>query len=132
MPAAQATIRDAAAAIGAVFYGTTTPAAAEAIDILAAEGLAINMLRLKAFPFGPEVAVFIDRHERILVIEQNRDGQMRLLLLNEGNFPPAKLQSVVNFDGLPITAATIVNQIRSLLSRPATAGDGNANRGERP
>ncbi|MGB5230738.1 MAG: 2-oxoacid:acceptor oxidoreductase subunit alpha [Desulfoprunum sp.] len=132
MPAAQATIRDAAAAIGAVFYGTTTPAAAEAIDILAAEGLAINMLRLKAFPFGPEVAAFIDRHERILVIEQNRDGQMRLLLLNEGNFPPAKLQSVVNFDGLPITAATIVNQIRSLLSRPATAGDGNANRGERP
>jgi len=131
MPPAEETIRAAGASIGAVYYGTTAQAAAEAIDLLAAEGLQINMLRLKAFPFGPEVAAFIDRHDRILVIEQNRDGQMRLLLINEGDFPPAKLSSVVNFDGLPITAAIIVEQIRALLSSP-DAGGGIETPGERP
>ena len=131
MPAAEATERDSKAMIGAVFYGTTSAAAGEAIDLLAAEGVAINMLRLKAFPFGPEVKNFIDRHRRVFVIEQNRDGQMRLLLLNEGDFPPAKLLSVLNFDGLPITAAAIVDQIRPLLAAPDPDGDTEPS-GEKP
>ena len=131
VPAAETTERDGEAMIGAVFYGTTSAAAGEAIDLLAAEGVMISMLRLKAFPFGPEVKNFIDRHRRVFVIEQNRDGQMRLLLLNEGDFPPAKLLSVLNFDGLPITAATIVDQIRPMLAAPDPDGDTEPS-GEKP
>jgi len=131
VPAAETTERDGKAMIGAIFYGTTSAAAGEAIDLLAAEGVKINMLRLRAFPFGPEVKNFIDHHRRVFVIEQNRDGQMRLLLLNEGDFPPAKLLSVLNFDGLPITAAAIVDQIRPLLAAPDRDGDTEPS-GEKP
>ena len=131
MPAPQATVRDDNATLGAILFGTTLHAAEEAIDLLAAGGMAINSLRLLAFPFGPEVATFIDRHDRIFVIEQNRDGQMRLLLINEGNFAPDKLLSVVNFDGMPITAATIVEQIRQLAAQNAARG-GHDSQGARP
>ncbi len=131
MPAPQGILRDEQARLGAMFFGTTTHAAGEAIDLLAAGGVTINSLRLLAFPFGPEVADFIDRHDKIFVIEQNRDGQMRLLLINEGNFAPEKLLSVVNFDGMPITAAAIVEQIRLLAPRYA-ASSGNDAQGARP
>ncbi|KAB2890931.1 MAG: 2-oxoacid:acceptor oxidoreductase subunit alpha [Desulfobulbaceae bacterium] len=131
MPAPQATIHDENARLGAILFGTTLQAAEEAIDLLAAGGMAINSLRLLAFPFGEEVAAFIDRHERIFVIEQNRDGQMRLLLINEGDFAPDKLLSVVNFDGMPITAAAIVEQIRHLAAQD-TAHGGHDSQGARP
>ena len=131
MPAPQVILRDERARLGAMYFGTTTHAAGEAIDLLAAGGVTINSLRLLALPFGPEVADFIDRHDRIFVIEQNRDGQMRLLLINEGNFAPEKLLSVVNFDGMPITAAAIVEQIRLLAPRYA-ASSGNDSQGARP
>ena len=95
---------DAEASLGAIFYGTTTAAALEVLEDLRSEGLAINSLRIRAFPFQGQVADFISRHDLIFVIEQNRDAQMRTLLVNEGNFPPEKLLSVAVYDGLPVAS----------------------------
>ncbi|MDK9707108.1 MAG: 2-oxoacid:acceptor oxidoreductase subunit alpha [Desulforhopalus sp.] len=103
--------------LGAIFFGTTTDAAYEAIHSLGDQGIAINSLRLRAFPLTDEVLAFIHGHEQVFVIEQNRDGQLRTLLISEGDFTPQKLLSVLNFDGLPITASCIAGQIQSLLSQ---------------
>ena len=109
-------IRDPESRLGAIFFGTTTHAAYEAMGSLAGRGVKINSLRLRAFPFPEEVGEFINRHALIFIIEQNRDGQLRTMLISEGDFPPDKLQSVVNFDGLPITAACISEKIAALLN----------------
>jgi 2-oxoglutarate/2-oxoacid ferredoxin oxidoreductase subunit alpha len=108
-------IRDPKSRLGAIFFGTTTHAAYETISHLLGQTLTINSMRLRAFPFQDEVAEFIDRHDTVFVIEQNRDGQLRTLLINEGNFSPDKLLSIVNFDGLPITAACLAAKIKALL-----------------
>ena len=121
VPAAIETTVDPASPLGAIFFGTTLHAAGEALTLLADTGVILNSLRLLAFPFGDEVADFISRHEQVFVIEQNRDSQMRLLLIGEGGYPPEKLLPVVNFDGMPITAAVIVHQISELLARDAAA-----------
>lgn len=94
-----------------VFFGTTTYAALEAMDMLAEEGVIIDSLRLKAFPFGAEVEQFMEEHDQIFIIEQNRDAQMRTLLINELNVDPRKLIPVLNYDGMPITADRIRAQI---------------------
>ncbi len=115
MPAPHEKTRNPSSPLAAVFFGTTTHAAYEAVDLLGEEGLEINTLRLLAFPLRQEVIDFINRHSQVFVIEQNRDAQMRMLLINEGRFAPEKLHSVLHFDGMPITADTIVNQIKTLL-----------------
>ena len=115
VPPSEERIADPDSRIGAVFFGTSAPAAFEALDILHDEGFAVNCLRLRAFPFQRQVTDFIDRHETVFVIEQNRDGQMRKLLLAEGEVPAAKLVPVLHFDGLPITARSISQQILQAL-----------------
>ena len=72
---------------------------------------------MRAFPFQDEVIEFIDRHEKIFVIEQNRDAQLRTMLMTEDDVSPEKLQSVLYFDGLPITADFITDNIRTLLDK---------------
>ncbi len=94
-----------------LFFGTSTYAAIEAMDELGALGIPMNAMRLRAFPFGQAVRDFIERHERVYVVEQNRDAQMRSLLLIELGVAPQKLVSVLQYDGFPITAAAIVGQI---------------------
>lgn len=101
---------------GMIFFGTTTYAALEAMDLMNKEGLSIDALRLKSFPFGEEVEQFVAQHDRIFVIEQNRDAQMRTLLINELNVDPRKLIPVLNYDGMPITADRIRGQIVNELS----------------
>lgn len=96
---------------GMIFFGTTTYAALETMDMLKQEGLVVDSLRLKAFPFGLEVEQFVEEHDQIFVIEQNRDAQMRSLLINELNIDPRKLVPVLNYDGMPITADRIRAQI---------------------
>ena len=109
-PAARAT------PYGALFFGTTASPAYEAVEMLEAEGIAIDTLRLRAFPFSDAVEEFIMSHETVFVIEQNRDGQMRRLLINEIDLPAnEKLVPVLNYDGLPITARQIAAVIRSTL-----------------
>ncbi len=102
--------------IGLIFFGTTTYAAVEAMDLMIDSGIAIDSMRVKAFPFHAEVEDFIDKHEKIIVVEQNRDAQFRTLLINELETDPDKLLSVVNYDGMPITANTIKEQIVSKLA----------------
>ena len=96
---------------GVIFFGTSTDSALEALDLLKADGIGLDALRLLAFPFSQKVADFVQAHERVFVIEQNRDAQMRSLLINELEANPAQLIRVLNYDGMPITAANIYGQI---------------------
>lgn len=106
---------------GIVFFGTTTYAALEAMDILEQEGEPIDAMRLRAFPFSEDVKEFVDAHETIYVIEQNRDAQCRSLLILELGIDPAKLKSILNYDGMPITADAILKQLRKQLNGSAYA-----------
>jgi 2-oxoglutarate ferredoxin oxidoreductase subunit alpha len=72
-------------------------------------------LRLRGFPFGEEVESFIAEHDKIFVVEQNRDGQMRSLLINELEIDPKKLVKVLHYDGTPITARFIAGAIGEKL-----------------
>ncbi len=96
---------------GVIFFGTTTYAALEAQELLAEQGVTLDALRVKAFPFNETVNKFIQDHERVYVVEQNRDAQFRSLLINELDINPAKLVPVLNYDGFPITAEAIRKQI---------------------
>ncbi len=101
---------------GIIYYGSTSPAMDEAIEGLAAAGHHANTLRIRAFPFGQEVSEFAAQHDLIFVVEQNRDGQLRTLLVNECELDPAKLVPVLHYDGSPINARFIVQAISSRLS----------------
>jgi 2-oxoglutarate ferredoxin oxidoreductase subunit alpha len=68
-------------------------------------------MRLRAFPFADAVADFIAAHDRVFVVEQNRDAQMKGLLVNECGIDPARLISVLHYDGTPLTARFIVREI---------------------
>ncbi len=101
---------------GVIYYGSTAPAMREALDVLEAEGLQVEALRLRAFPFPQVVADFIGAHDKVFVVEQNRDAQMRSLLVNELGFDPARLPAVLHYDGTPITARFIAAAIRQALA----------------
>lgn len=96
---------------GIIYFGTSNYAAEEALDLLAEQGHYFNSMRIKSFPFQQAVADFIDEHETVYVIEQNRDAQMRTLLINELEINPKKLVRVLNFDGTPITAGIVMKGI---------------------
>jgi 2-oxoglutarate/2-oxoacid ferredoxin oxidoreductase subunit alpha len=105
--------------IGVVFFGTSTHAAQEALDILKDHGVVLDAMRLKSFPFQQEVADFIENHEKVFVIEQNRDAQMRSLLINELEINPKKLIKILNYDGTPITADLIIQNINATVFQPS-------------
>ena len=96
---------------GILFFGTSTYAAQEAMDLLKEKGILVDALRIKSFPFNKTVEDFIKSHERVFVIEQNRDAQMKSLLMIELQADPHKLISVLNYNGMPITADKILNDI---------------------
>ncbi len=98
---------------GIIYFGTTTASAEEALDILRDQGVHLDALRVRGFPFNADVEAFIAKHDRIYVVEQNRDGQLRTLLVNECEINPSKLKPLLCYDGLPITARWIVNAITS-------------------
>lgn len=87
-----------------VYFGTSSYAAQEAMDLLDAEDKKLNAMRLMSFPFHPGVKDFIDQHDKIYLVEQNRDAQMKALLLQELGIVPEKISSVLQFNGMPITA----------------------------
>jgi 2-oxoglutarate/2-oxoacid ferredoxin oxidoreductase subunit alpha len=99
------------ARFGAIFYGSTSPAMQEALDVLAARGIFINALRVRGFPFQEEIADFVASHPWVFVIEQNRDAQLKTLLVNEAKVNPTRLLSILHYDGTPITARYIVDQV---------------------
>ena len=101
--------------LGALFFGTSASPSYEAVETLAEEGYPIDTMRIRAFPFHESLDQFIHEHDLIFVIEQNRDGQMRRLIINECEIPPGKLTSVLNYSGTPITARAIAQKIRETL-----------------
>ena len=110
------------ARIGAIHYGSTSPAMDEAVAVLEDAGIAIDTLRVRAFPFPGSVREFVLAHDRVFVVEQNRDAQLRSLLVNEFDLDPARLEPVLHYDGTPITARFIVGEIRRRTAvAPASA-----------
>ena len=107
----EAEVADGGRRNGILYYGTSAMPMTEALQLLQEEGIALDRIRVRGFPFGQEVRDFIDRHERVFVVDQNRDGQMRSLLINEGVADPAKLVSVRYYAGLSISADTIRDQV---------------------
>jgi 2-oxoglutarate ferredoxin oxidoreductase subunit alpha len=104
---------------GVIHYGSTGPAMDEALATLEARGLQVDALRIRAFPFAGEVFDFIDRHDLVFVVEQNRDAQLRSLLMIEGGVDPARLVKILHYEGAPITARFITGEITALMGAPA-------------
>jgi len=102
--------------LGALFFGTSASPSYEAVETLAVEGYPIDTMRIRAFPFHESLDRFIHEHDLVFMIEQNRDGQMRRLIINECEIPPGKLTPVLNYSGTPITARAIAQQIREALN----------------
>ncbi len=96
---------------GAIYFGSTSVAMDEAFAKLEAEGRHVDTLRIRAFPFSEDVVDFINAHDQVFVIEQNRDAQMLKLIVNECAIDPAKFISLLHYDGTPITARFITNAI---------------------
>jgi 2-oxoglutarate ferredoxin oxidoreductase subunit alpha len=99
------------ARFGAIYYGSTSPAMQEALDVLSTRGIHVNALRIRGFPFQDEIADFVASHPWVFVVEQNRDAQLKTLLVNEAKVNASRLLSVLHYDGTPITARYIVEQI---------------------
>ena len=114
-PAARKTL------LGVIYFGSTSPAMNEALDVLDAADIHLDAMRLRAFPFPPSVAQFIAAHDKVFVVEQNRDAQMHSLLVNELDVDPACLVRVLHFDGTPITARFITQAIRQQVQGAAVA-----------
>jgi len=102
---------------GVIYYGSTSSPMSEAIETLAAAGHDLDMLRVRAFPFHQDVASFIADHDFVFVVEQNRDAQMRTLVVNELGIDPVRLVPVLHYDGTPITARFIAKEIGDRLDR---------------
>jgi 2-oxoglutarate ferredoxin oxidoreductase subunit alpha len=96
---------------GVIYYGSTSPAMDEAIGMLSAAGNHLDMLRVRAFPFHQDVADFIADHDFVFVVEQNRDAQLRTLLVNELSIDTVRVVPILHYDGTPITARFIVRAI---------------------
>jgi 2-oxoglutarate ferredoxin oxidoreductase subunit alpha len=104
------------ARFGCIYYGSTSPSMHEALEALAQKGIFVNALRVRAFPFQDEIYDFCQSHSKVFVVEQNRDAQLKTLLVNEAGINPASLISVLHYDGTPITARYITKEISEIVS----------------
>jgi 2-oxoglutarate ferredoxin oxidoreductase subunit alpha len=101
---------------GVIYFGSSTAAMHEALEALEGQGRRLDALRVRGFPFADEVYDFIAAHQRVFVVEQNRDAQLRTLIVTEGGVDPAKLVPVLHYDGTPITARFIAGEIAQLMA----------------
>jgi len=115
MPKPAFTLQDGAE-IGLVTIGGCDAAVREAADILRAQGIIVDVMRIRSFPFGAEVKAFFDRHERTYVIEQNRDAQLRALLAIELGIPRDAMHSILDYGGMPLTAKVVVDAVSSSVA----------------
>jgi 2-oxoglutarate ferredoxin oxidoreductase subunit alpha len=97
--------------IGIINYGSTTVALNDAMAQLSSNGIGVNHLRIRSFPFAKSIKDFINDHDFVFILEQNRDAQMKKLLVSEENLDVTKLISLLNYDGMPLTANFIVDNI---------------------
>jgi 2-oxoglutarate ferredoxin oxidoreductase subunit alpha len=105
------------ASVGIVSIGGCNAAVLEAIDYFAERGVPFDYMRIRGFPFGDEVTAFIDTHERVFVVEQNRDAQLRSLLALETDVPKAKLVPVLRYGGLPLSCEHVVDGINQHMEQ---------------
>jgi len=103
--------------VGIVGFGGCDAALREAVDLLRAQGIAADYMRIRAFPFDQPVADFLRSHETVFVVEQNRDAQLRSLLAIELGVPRDHMTPVLDYDGLPLTAATVVGAVTNHLDK---------------
>jgi 2-oxoglutarate ferredoxin oxidoreductase subunit alpha len=101
---------------GVIYYGSTSAAMDEALEMLEAQGLPLDALRVRGFPFADEIFDFIAAHDRIFLVEQNRDAQLKTLITTEGGVDPGKLPSLLHYDGTPITARFIAREIAKRMT----------------
>ncbi len=121
VPAAE--ISGSASRAGIIYFGATRPAVLEALDALEETGQRPDAMRIKAFPFGDEVRAFAEAHEVAFVLEQNRDAQMRSLLITEGGLDADKLVSILNYDGMPLTAEFVIDNVTKHLGSTQAAAE---------
>jgi 2-oxoglutarate ferredoxin oxidoreductase subunit alpha len=105
--------RGGGAKLGVIAYGSSDFAVEEARTLLARKGLETDYLRLRALPFTPETTAFVAAHDRIYVVDQNRDGQMYDLLRLEIGGNTDKLRSIRHYDGFPLDAETVIEGIEA-------------------
>jgi 2-oxoglutarate ferredoxin oxidoreductase subunit alpha len=117
MPKPVLTPAEYPARFGAIFYGSTSPAMHEALEALASQGIYVNALRVRGFPFQDEVAEFVRSHNKVFVVEQNRDAQLKTLLVNDAGVNPASLIPILHYDGTPITARFITEAVAERVRR---------------
>ena len=101
---------------GVIYFGSTSPSMNEALGVLGQSGVHLDRLRVRAFPFPDSVRTFIEQHEQVFVVEQNRDGQLRSMLVNELQIDPARLVPILHYDGTPITARFITKEIAEIVA----------------
>jgi 2-oxoglutarate ferredoxin oxidoreductase subunit alpha len=101
---------------GVIYFGSTTVAMDEALHALGNQGLHVDALRLRAFPFPESVTDFIAAHDQVFVVEQNRDAQMLKLLVNECAIDPARFISILHYDGAPVTARFVIKAISERMT----------------
>jgi 2-oxoglutarate ferredoxin oxidoreductase subunit alpha len=113
-----------------VWIGSTGAPMAESLSVLEGQGIHLDRMRIRAFPFADAIPEFVAAHDHVFVVEQNRDAQLRALLVNECGIAPDKLIPVLHYDGNPLTARYITSEIgekaRALglvRGRPAIAAD---------
>src|SRR6266850_7426903 len=104
------------ARFGCIYYGSTSPAMHEALESLSQNGIFVNALRIRAFLFQDEIFDFVQSHSKVFVVEQNRDAQLKTLLVNDAGINPASLISVLHYDGTPITARYITGEIAEIVA----------------
>jgi 2-oxoglutarate ferredoxin oxidoreductase subunit alpha len=102
---------------GVLYYGSTSVAMDEALDVLERQGFHLDALRVRAFPFCDEVVDFVNAHEQVFLVEQNRDAQLKKLMINECAIDPARFVSILHYDGTPITERFITGAIAERMKR---------------
>jgi 2-oxoglutarate ferredoxin oxidoreductase subunit alpha len=102
---------------GVIYFGSTSPAMDEAIELIEAKGHQLDRMRLRAFPFHSSVNSFVADHDFVYVVEQNRDAQLRSLIVNECDIDPVRLIPILHYDGTPITARFIAKSIGDHLDQ---------------
>ena len=107
--------------IGIIAFGSSDGAVIEALDRLEEKGIQANYMRVRAFPFNGEVTSFVKRHDTVFVVEQNRDAQLRSLLILETNTDAAKLIPILHYNGMPIPSHCVVEGLCKHLQVEAAA-----------
>jgi len=121
-------VRETGARLALVNFGSTDPAVREALELLEADGHAFDHLRIRAFPFADAVTEFAASHDHLFVVEQNRDAQMRHLLIAETGIAADKLVAITNCDGMPLTALFVRDAVLSALLQMPGYGAAHAAR----